>query len=66
MSLFRTSRPREVSVHISFHKDGYRSVSIHGGTADEIGALMKAVLKHPNASATPIEPAEPIEMPEIY
>ena len=57
MSLFtRTAAPREVSVHVSVHADGYRTVSITGAV-DEVAQLMDAVLTHPNASAYPVTPA---------
>lgn len=59
MSLFRASRPREVSVHISVHKDGYRSASITGGTVEEVAALMSDLLGHPGVTAAAAVNAEP-------
>ncbi|WP_067574444.1 hypothetical protein [Nocardia acidivorans] len=51
MSLFsRTVRPRAVDVYVSIHPDGTRSVSIYGGTLDEVGALMDKALAHPHIS----------------
>ncbi|AYF78310.1 hypothetical protein D7D52_35830 [Nocardia yunnanensis] len=64
MSLFtRNAAPREVSVYVSVHADGHRTVSITGAV-DEVGALMDQVLAYPNTSAYPVTPASP--MPSLH
>ncbi|MFE3229814.1 hypothetical protein [Nocardia sp. NPDC059228] len=61
MSLFsRATAPREVSVYVSIHPDGHRSVSIHGGNVEEVASLMDAALAHPNVSAYPTAPMPPM------
>ncbi|MEV4241687.1 hypothetical protein AB0J47_41815 [Nocardia sp. NPDC049737] len=49
-----TRRVREVSVYIHIDPDGRRSVNIHGGTSEEVKALMAAALLHPHITAAPI------------
>lgn len=53
MSLFPQLRRRyrEMNVYVSVNSNGYRSVSIHGGSPAEVTALMHEALNRLDAPA---------------